>query len=71
MILNEPTPTMAQPGSEEKISIMTARVRDGEKLWSDDDVTVLPDRLEQCWSSRGPIINWRQVLAKEAIQPLR
>ena len=67
-----PNSTSAQPGSSEKVSVMTARVENGEQLFSDEDLTVLPDRLELCWRDYQQVaVNWRQVIAREPIRPDR
>jgi len=40
--------TEAQPGSPAKVAVMAARVLQGQELFQDGDVTVLPDEFERC-----------------------
>ncbi len=38
----EADPTDAQPGSDEKLALLAARVENGQPLWHDGDATALP-----------------------------
>lgn len=49
------TPTMAQPGSEEKIAVMCSRYERGEPIFHPDDVSVRPE-LRDCGNG-GPSTN--------------
>lgn len=40
-----PSPTAAQPGSEEKVRVLLERAEQGVELWHTDDVTAFPSRL--------------------------